>query len=385
VQEKIARVRVAKLAAATTIFSVVAAATATPTHLHTETEEAILSAVEPANATRELKVGSVEIANLVDTVRIERPAKGDLQPVGYRTFIEAEDLPSSGQVATFEITGLHNDMLPASSFSQRSVQAASLEEESDTYSAFSNAEVEARSTVVVARLPSPRPKINVAQKFEGESVETSRVLAYAPATSSLDAPFDAVLADEPNEIAIPDESKINVPRPRPDPEMVLNWLDGRALGQFAPDQHDWVKNPLPEGVHSASEQKCLAEGIYHEARGEPEAGQAAVAQVILNRVRAPAYPDTICGVVYQNKSWRNRCQFSFACDGIADKVRSGPAWSTARRIASDVTDGKVWIEEVGDSTHYYADYVSPRWARTMNKMEQIGAHLFYRTRRGGWS
>ena len=106
---------------------------------------------------------------------------------------------------------------------------------------------------------------------------------------------------------------------------------------------------------------------------------------MLNRVRNPAYPDTICSVVYQNKSWRGRCQFTFACDGIADRVRSKRAWRVAVRIAKDVTDGKIWLDDVADSTHYHANYVSPRWGRTMIKQDKIGLHVFYRTRYGGWS
>jgi len=214
------------------------------------------------------------------------------------------------------------------------------------------------------------------------AAETSPVLAYAPPSESIEAPFDAVIGGEAQTPA--GESSFT-PRARPDPAKVLTWLKGRALGQFAPGQHDWVQNELPAVVHTANEQKCLAEAIYFEARGEPELGQAAVAQVVLNRVRAPSYPDTICDVVYQNKSWRNRCQFSFACDGQADKVRSERHWRMAQRIAKDVTEGRIWLEDVGDSTHYYANYVRPRWARKMIKMDTIGAHLFYRTKLGGWS
>ena len=96
--------------------------------------------------------------------------------------------------------------------------------------------------------------------------------------------------------------------------------DGRFIPQIGPQDHAWVASVLPPSVFSANEQQCLATGIYFEARGESVKGQAAVAQVILNRVRNPAYPKTICGVVYQNENWRNRCQFSFACDGIKDRV-----------------------------------------------------------------
>jgi spore germination cell wall hydrolase CwlJ-like protein len=104
-------------------------------------------------------------------------------------------------------------------------------------------------------------------------------------------------------------------------------------------------------VFSADEQQCLATGIYFEARGEPVKGQAAVAQVILNRVRNPAYPKTICGVVYQNEDWTNACQFSFACDKVKDKVNSPYHWQVARQVAMAVTAGKIWLPEVGSATH----------------------------------
>ena len=161
------------------------------------------------------------------------------------------------------------------------------------------------------------------------------------------------------------------------------------LGRFIPPvqkgDYPWAHTPLPAGVFSEREQRCLAEGIYFEARGEKLEGQAAVAQVILNRVRNPAYPNTICGVVYQNDDWRNRCQFSFACDGIRDRIRSQSHWQTARDIAMAVTAGKIWLASVGAATHYHAIYVRPAWARTMEKKTRIGLHVFYRPYGGGWS
>ena len=160
---------------------------------------------------------------------------------------------------------------------------------------------------------------------------------------------------------------------------------GRFIPPMAKGDHDWVSSPLPPSSFSAREQQCLAAGIYFEARGESVKGQAAVAQVILNRVRNPAYPKSICGVVYQNEKWRNRCQFSFACDGIKDRVASREHYEMAEEVALAVTAGKIWLPEVGSSTHYHATYVRPRWARTMEKMKRIGQHIFYRTHGGGWS
>ena len=160
---------------------------------------------------------------------------------------------------------------------------------------------------------------------------------------------------------------------------------GRFIPPIGSDDHAWAATPLPAEAFSAREQQCLASGIYFEARGESARGQAAVAQVILNRVRNPAYPGTICGVVYQNEDWRNRCQFSFACDNIRDRVRSQYHWKMAREVAMAVTAGKIWLKEVGSSTHYHAVYVRPKWARSMKKVGRIGLHIFYRTYGGGWS
>jgi spore germination cell wall hydrolase CwlJ-like protein len=190
------------------------------------------------------------------------------------------------------------------------------------------------------------------------------VLATAYAQSEPDyakaSPFEALLQDEqPNE--------------------------GRFIPPMAKGDHSWIQNPLPASVFSKKEQACLANGIYFEARSESVRGQAAVAQVILNRVRNPTYPNSICGVVYQNDSWFNRCQFSFACDGRKKRVDSPAAYKTAQEIAMAVTAGKIFIPEVGSSTHYYAQYVHPGWARTMQKMTKIGLHIFYRTYGGGWS
>jgi hypothetical protein len=157
-----------------------------------------------------------------------------------------------------------------------------------------------------------------------------------------------------------------------------------AIPPLGKGDHAWMKKPLPAQIYSAKEQTCLATAIYFEARGESERGQAAVAQVILNRVRSPAYPDTACGVVYQNAAKRNQCQFSFACDGIKDRIRKPSVYERAKKIAMAVTSGEIFVSEVGSSTHYFANYVRPRWANSMVKMASIGDHEFFRTVSGGW-
>ncbi|NKK82519.1 cell wall hydrolase [Rhizobium leguminosarum] len=184
--------------------------------------------------------------------------------------------------------------------------------------------------------------------------------AYAPATPDYarQSPFDSILTEQDS---------------------------GRFVPEIGPRDHAWAASVLAPSVFSAREQQCLASGIYFEARGESVKGQAAVAQVILNRVRNPSYPKTICGVVYQNEDWRNRCQFSFACDSIKDRVNSEYHWRVARDVAMAVTSGKIWLPQVGSATHYHAVYVRPKWAKTMEKVGRIGLHVFYRTHGGGWS
>ena len=133
-----------------------------------------------------------------------------------------------------------------------------------------------------------------------------------------------------------------------------------------------------EAEFQVRQRRCLATAIYFEARGEPVRGQLAVAQVVMNRVRSPDYPDTICGVVFQGQWRRNACQFSFACDGVADVPKEQSYWKLANQLAKRVTDGKAWLEDVGHATHYHANYVKPKWRREMDKVKSIGRHIFYR-------
>ncbi len=131
---------------------------------------------------------------------------------------------------------------------------------------------------------------------------------------------------------------------------------------------------------SEREQWCLSTAVYFEARGESYRGQVGVAQVVMNRVKSRAFPNSICGVVFQNKSWRNRCQFSFACDGIPDRVREPDAWAKAEEVTQKVTSGEIYLPEVADAINYHANYVYPAWAPRMKRLTQIGTHIFYRFR-----
>jgi len=133
----------------------------------------------------------------------------------------------------------------------------------------------------------------------------------------------------------------------------------------------------------AKSEKCLAEAVYFEARGEAVRGQIAVAQVILNRAFSGKYPDTVCGVVYQNKHRHLACQFTFACDGHPDVIREPDMWERAQKIAKAMLDGRLWLPEVDRSTHYHAYWVRPSWVSEMKRNWKYGVHTFYRPRKWG--
>jgi hypothetical protein len=137
------------------------------------------------------------------------------------------------------------------------------------------------------------------------------------------------------------------------------------------------------GPKRAKAEKCLANAVYFEARSEPVRGQIAVAQVVMNRAFSGFYPNDVCGVVYQNAHRHLSCQFTFACDGIADVVNDPESWERAKRIAHETLDGKLWLPEIAKATHYHASYVSPYWKRAMRKHAKIGLHHFYRPWRWG--
>ena len=212
----------------------------------------------------------------------------------------------------------------------------------------------------------PRPTTGVAAMLAG-LVNNRRpdILATAYAEQATDysrtSPFASILKNDDR------QGRFIPPAPTDDPD------------------HAWVATALPASTFSAAQQRCLAAAVYFEARGEPVKGQAAVAQVVLNRVRNPAYPPTVCDVVYQNEDWRNRCQFSFACDGVRERIADKEHWKIAEKVAMAVSAGRIWLDDIGSSTHYHAVYVHPRWARNMKKVDRIGRHVFYETHNGGWN
>lgn len=134
---------------------------------------------------------------------------------------------------------------------------------------------------------------------------------------------------------------------------------------------------LGKGLAEAT--TCLAQAVYYEAAGEPIAGQRAVAQVVLNRLRNPHYPKTICEVIYQGADKSTGCQFSFACDGSVAHVPTAEGWRIASAIATSALNGMVSVR-AGQATHYHSLAVYPAWAPQLAKIGIIGGHVFYRPR-----
>lgn len=126
---------------------------------------------------------------------------------------------------------------------------------------------------------------------------------------------------------------------------------------------------------------CLASAISYEAGNEPVEGQEAVAKVVLNRLHAPDFPKTVCGVIFQGSNRRTGCQFTFTCDGSLLRPRSARSLAAARVVAERVLRGEGGAT-IGDAINYHADYVSPVWSRSLSRVTKIGAHIFYR-RPGG--
>jgi spore germination cell wall hydrolase CwlJ-like protein len=215
--------------------------------------------------------------------------------------------------------------------------------------------------------------------------------------SSLGAPAESMERWEPGE-----EPTVVAPDASADPDMKTASLpsggdenaksteSGESIapkGEVnADNQHE--KTPaerlsLFDAKSRAKSEKCLAEAVYFEARGEAVRGQIAVAQVVMNRVFSGFYPTTVCGVVYQNKYHHMACQFTFACDNVADVVREPEMWDRAKRIAKAMLDGQLWLPEVGKSTHYHAYWVHPSWVSEMKKTYKFGVHTFYRPKAWG--
>ncbi len=160
--------------------------------------------------------------------------------------------------------------------------------------------------------------------------------------------------------------------------------EAERLNAAIPALADAVSAARPFAIPVSSPERaravrCLTQAIYYEAALEPRAGQEAVAQVVLNRVRDPNFPASVCGVVFQGADQSTGCQFSFTCDGSMARAPVAWAWKNSQDVAERALNGYV-AASVGTATHYHADYVAPYWRPTLIKLEQIGRHIFYRWR-----
>ncbi|WP_233453878.1 cell wall hydrolase [Tsuneonella flava] len=136
---------------------------------------------------------------------------------------------------------------------------------------------------------------------------------------------------------------------------------------------------IGSGISKARALRCLSMAVYYEAANESTDGQRAVAQVVLNRVAHPSYPDSVCGVVFQGSERQTGCQFTFTCDGSLDRKPMTVKWNRATAVAQAALSGYVY-RPIGLATHYHATYVLPYWASSLDNVGTIGLHTFYRWR-----
>jgi spore germination cell wall hydrolase CwlJ-like protein len=241
---------------------------------------------------------------------------------------------------------------------------------------------------------APEIAIEPAPSRDGFSVKTASLFF---GSSSLGGPAGGIERWQPGEEplivlpALPDpDMKMLASLPPPAEELAKATEGGESVapkGEVNADNQR-AKTPaerlgLTDETSRAKSEKCLAEAVYFEARGEAVRGQIAVAQVVMNRAFSGFYPNTVCGVVYQNKHRHMACQFTFACDNNADVIREPDMWERAKKIAKAMLDGQIWLPEVDKSTHYHAYYVRPSWVNEMKRMYKFGVHTFYRPKAWG--
>ena len=217
------------------------------------------------------------------------------------------------------------------------------------------------------------PTPAVAAKPDYANAPASQAQAMLPAYDNDDAPPVRLASLNAGAMPMPSVSQDSMPISLPPLNMVP--LPTPAPGVPPPSPAQRLKLDDKE---YAKAQRCLANAIYWEARSEPVRGQMAVAQVVMNRVFSPFYPNDVCSVVYQNAHRHLSCQFTFACDGKRKTITERGHWARANRIAKQTLDGQIYVQEVAKSTHYHAAYVNPIWNREMKKLVRFGLHSFYR-------
>ena len=228
------------------------------------------------------------------------------------------------------------------------------------------------------------PGVSVARAFSEPALEarfaslspTLKALAGVGPARTLEASLSLTPGWERLDLASPPTFDLGAPDPAQaaDEARLINALRPVSGAPVAPMPAFRLAAAPEDAARAVS---CLSQAVYYEAAHEPEVGKAAVAQVVLNRLRHPGYPKSVCGVVYQGSARSTGCQFTFTCDGGLARAPDPLLWAEANRIARRALAGYV-VPEVGTATHYHADYVAPYWAPTLVKLTQIGAHIFYR-------
>jgi spore germination cell wall hydrolase CwlJ-like protein len=236
--------------------------------------------------------------------------------------------------------------------------------------------------------------IEPAPSRDGFNVKTASLFF---GSSSLGGPVEGIERWQPGEeplIVLPilpdPDMKVLASLPSPSEEVAKAIESGESVAPKGEVNSDNQRDKTPaerlgltDEQSRARSEKCLAEAVYFEARGEAVRGQIAVAQVVMNRTFSGFYPNTVCGVVYQNKHRHLACQFTFACDNNPDVIREPDMWDRAKKISKAMLDGQIWLPEVGKSTHYHAYYVHPSWVSEMKRMYKFGVHTFYRPKAWG--
>ena len=252
---------------------------------------------------------------------------------------------------------------------------------------------------------SRRPRLNPASYSTISVVPVTQTIALSAARFWRERPKELLLAgaialagavalagsawSTPTLPGVADFSDRPAP-PAPLPLIVRQIAPEQALAENQRIPLDQAPNPAArtfslgkaDAVSRTRALECLTSAVYYEAGQESTEGQRAVAQVVLNRVRHPAFPASVCGVVYEGSTRPTGCQFTFTCDGSLIRSPDAAGWNRARKIAEAALAGSVY-KPVGTATHYHADYVMPYWAPTLAKNAIVGAHIFYRWA-GGW-
>src|SRR5690242_13479832 len=234
-------------------------------------------------------------------------------------------------------------------------------------------------------------EVEVSRSREGFNIKTASLFF---GNTSLGGSLESMERWQPGEeptIVMPDpDMKVTASLRPPSEDIARETESGESIapkGEVNAD-NQLGKTPaerlgLTDEKSRAKAEKCLAEVVYFEARGEAVRGQIAVAEVVMNRAFSGKYPNDVCGVVYQNKHRHMACQFTFACDNYADVIREPDMWDRAKKIAKAMLDGQIWLPEVGKSTHYHAYYVHPSWVNEMTRLYKFGVHTFYRPKKWG--